>query len=75
MTTESRKKIHIPDIPSNPLHIPTREEFHREYAGKITNADFNTSHPSRYRFSNFMAAYRFNCRARDAALTQTAPAE
>lgn len=29
--------------------IPSREEFHRDFAGLIFAADFNTNHPNPYR--------------------------
>ena len=34
--------------PSNHLHIPTRKEFHREFAGKLCEYDFSTSDPNKY---------------------------
>lgn len=34
-----------PKLKSYKLNIPTREEFHREFAGIITLADFDTTKP------------------------------
>ena len=31
----------LTDTQNNKLHIPTREQFHSTYAGKIYNKDFN----------------------------------
>lgn len=31
------------------IHIPTREEFHREFAGEIRIEDFCTDKPSRFK--------------------------
>jgi len=31
------------------IHIPTREEFHKEFAGEIRIEDFCTNKPSRYK--------------------------
>ena len=31
----------LTELQSNKLHIPSREEFHRTYAGEIHNKDFN----------------------------------
>jgi|GEM_PF-5504357 len=31
------------------LHIPTREEFHKEFAGEIRIEDFCTDKPNRYK--------------------------
>ncbi|MBO5484372.1 MAG: hypothetical protein J5979_04085 [Lachnospiraceae bacterium] len=43
-----------------PPRIPTREEFHREWSGEITLADFSTEHPNPYRLNQQMTAYKFN---------------
>lgn len=44
------------------IHIPTREEFHKEYAGEITLADFSTEHPNPYRINKLASAQIFNLR-------------
>lgn len=38
------------------LHIPTRNEFHKEYAGEISAADFNTNYPNPHRHYEFTQA-------------------
>lgn len=45
---------------NNQLYIPSREEFHREYAGTISEADFNTCHPNPHRLDAQYGAYKFN---------------
>lgn len=44
------------------LHIPSREEFHKSFAGEIYLADFDTDHPNHYRLYAQMKAWRFNDR-------------
>lgn len=40
--------------------LKTREEFHREWGGYITQDDFNTSYPSRGRIDRLKSAESFN---------------
>lgn len=40
--------------------IPTREEFHREFAGEIDLEDFCTSHPNKYRLNKLRSSLTFN---------------
>lgn len=42
------------------LRIPTREEFHKEYAGDITLADFDTNKPNTLRLKQLMKTDKFN---------------
>lgn len=42
------------------LRIPTREEFHKEYAGDITLADFDTNKPNTTRLKRLIKIDRFN---------------
>lgn len=43
-----------------PNPVPTREEFHRSYAGEIYQSDYCTSSPSQYMLQNLQKADRFN---------------
>lgn len=42
------------------LHTPTREEFHKEWGGRITLEDFDTVSPNPARLNYQIAALRFN---------------
>lgn len=42
------------------IPIPSREQFHREYAGEITLADFDTDHPNKSRLNRLAHAFRVN---------------
>lgn len=44
----------------NGLNIPSRKEFHKEFAGTISEADFNTCYPNPYRIDAQYGAYKFN---------------
>lgn len=46
--------------PNNRLYVPSRREFHKEFAGTISDADFNTCHPNPYRIDAQYGAYKFN---------------
>lgn len=45
-------------------HIPSREDFHKGYAGEITWADYNTNHPNPFRMRQFNSADKFNARVK-----------
>lgn len=47
-------------IDISPKRIPSREEYHQEYAGEITASDFNTHFPNRLRIPALSSACRFN---------------
>lgn len=47
MTNQNHRKTN-PDTSQHPP-IPSRDEFHRDFAGLIFAADFNTNHPNPYR--------------------------
>lgn len=49
---------------SDLLHIPTRKEFHKEYAGEISSADFNTNYPNPHRHFEFTQT-ELNCQRRN----------
>lgn len=40
--------------------IPSREQFHREYAGEIRLSDFNTSYPNNYHKQEYTMLERIN---------------
>lgn len=45
---------------SRTTYTLSREELHKEYAGEITLADFNTNHPNPFRMRQFTSADKFN---------------
>lgn len=49
------------------LTIPSREDFHREYAGKICISDFNTCYPGPYNLSECIQAFKFNNKNKELA--------
>lgn len=64
------KKIQPTLEQRNQLIIPTREEFHRQWAGELSLADFNTSYPNPYRLNSQMSAFRFNERMKKQLLKE-----
>ena len=44
--------------PYRDTHIPTREEFHREYTGSIRLSDFSTERPAAYTIDKIAGAHR-----------------
>lgn len=50
---------------SDILHIPTRKDFHKEYAGEISPADFNTNYPNPHRHFEFTQT-ELDCQRRKA---------
>ncbi len=40
--------------------LPSREDFHRGYAGEITTLDFSTQYPNPLRLAKQFSAQRFN---------------
>lgn len=47
---------------TTPSPVPTRKEFHKEFAGVISEADFCTGHCNPYRIAQQESAERFNSR-------------
>ena len=55
MTNQLQKKTTLKQRPP----IPSRDEFHRDFAGLIYAADFNTYYPNPYRNIGNTSAYGF----------------
>lgn len=53
---------------TTPSPVPTRKEFHKEFAGIISEADFCTEHCNPYRIAHQESADRFNSRCKKTQL-------